>query len=146
MKKLFVLFAMVIMMHSATSAAAVPHTMSVKVSGHGKRYTASVYWRDEKIASYKFSRKPMIRIVESDKLTSRMLTTRKNKVLYIEYFVGKQINKEGDGRIDTNRKYNYVSYKRSGFHKGDKIRTYCVYNPHTNYEDDISERYDELVD
>ena len=145
MKKITILLLMIIALYPVNVRASVPRTMSVKVYGHGKRYRADVYWRSDKIASYKFNRKPKIKFVPANKLTYKMLVTRRNKVLYIEYFTGTQLNADGDGAIDINSYYNYVSYRRCGFHTGDKIRTYCVYNPYTNYVDDISERYDELI-
>ena len=110
----------------------------------GKKYRVDVFWRWEKISSYMFNQKPQVKFIKNDKLTRKMLVNRKNKILYIEVDTGTQINEKGDGKIDTkNPYYNYISYKRCGFKKGDRIRTYCIYNPYTNWEDDIIERYDE---
>lgn len=56
---------------------------------------------------------------------------------------------EGDGRVlnYTDPDYYYINYSRvENISVGDVILTYCVYNPNTNYEDDILERFDYIID
>lgn len=130
--KLIALIAIILL---STSASARP--MTVKVNRCRAGYRTTVYWRREKIAAYRFKRKPKVRFIKSAKLTGKMLTSRKGKTLYIEIIDGKQINRRGDG-ITTGG--YYIRYH--GFRKGDHIRSYCVYNPYTNYIDDVVERYD----
>ena len=49
---------------------------------------------------------------------------------------GKILNTPEDGGC-------YISYDRvEDARKGDLIVTYCVYNPYTNWEDDVIERWD----
>lgn len=114
-------------------------SMDVKVTKH----TAKVYWKGNKVATYRFKRKPSVKFVGTDKLTYKKLANRKGRTLYIEICTGKVLDNKGNGRVDTKSKYNYISYKRTGFRKGSKVRTYLVYSPYNNYEDDITERFDE---
>ncbi len=133
MKKIPVLLLLIILL--ATPVSARP--MTVKVNRCRTGYRATVYWRHKKITAYRFKRKPKVRFVKSAKLTEKMLTSRKGKTLYIEIIDGKQIDRHGNGL--TTGGY-YIRYH--GFRKGDRIRSYCVYNPNTNYIDDVAERYD----
>lgn len=49
--------------------------------------------------------------------------------------------------LGVGNKYNYISYKGvKGIRKGDVVLTICIYNPGTNYEDDIVERFDYIID
>lgn len=152
MKKIIILVLMIVTLFPVNVQAAQARTiqttrygsMKVKTIKIGKRYRADVYWRSEKIASYKFNRKPKVKFIKFDRLNFDMLASRKN-TLYIEITTGKQINAKGDGKVDTDDWHNYISYKRCGFKKGDRIRTYCIFNPYTQWEDDIIERYDEKI-
>ena len=153
MKKLMILILALVCLFSAPAYAKQKpletkkfHSMTAKTYKTGKRYLVKVYWKKEKIATYSFKKMPKVKFIKHDNLTCKKLTTRKNKILYIEILTGKQINKAGDGKIQTKDPYyNYISYKREGFQKGDKIRTYCIFNPYNNYEDDVIERYDEKI-
>lgn len=92
---------------------------------------------------------PQIKIVQCGKLTEKMLTHRKGKnVIYIEVITGQVINNKLDGKI-TNKGtffHSYISYKDvESARKGSRIITYCIYNPYTNYEDDIALRLDFVV-
>ncbi len=81
---------------------------------------------------------------ETSELNSDVLQHRNGKVI-IERCVGVVISNVKDGKIlnTANTAHNYISYTGvKGAEKGDKIVTYFVYNPKTNYEDDILERYD----
>ena len=152
MKKFIILVLMIVALFPVNVQAAQARTiqttryrsMTVKTIKIGKRYRADVYWRSEKIASYKFNHKPKVKFVKFDRLNFDMLASRKN-TLYIEITTGKQINAKGDGKVDTDDWHNYISYKRCRFKKGDRIRTYCIFNPYTQWEDDIIERYDEKI-
>ena len=43
--------------------------------------------------------------------------------------------------------YYYISYRSvEDFQEGDTILTYFIYNPDTNYTDDILERFDYVID
>lgn len=94
-------------------------------------------------------------IYDTDELFSdvEILENRiENDSVIVERVVGMVTNRnrEGDGIIlntsDTN--YNYISYRSVDFeiHNGTIILTYLIYNPNTNYVDDIIERYDYILD
>ena len=81
---------------------------------------------------------------ETSELNSDVLQHRNGKVI-IERCVGVVISDGKDGKIlnSSDAAHNYISYAGvKGAKKGDKIVTYFVYDPETNYEDDILERYD----
>lgn len=81
----------------------------------------------------------------SEELTQDVLTARKDWDEYlVEVTTGFVLNDRGDGRADLPEPYNYISYRRVPFETkpGDRIVTYCVYEIHSNGEDDIIARYD----
>lgn len=85
-------------------------------------------------------------IYEPDELTYEDITTRKeNGTVLIERLVGTS-QSNGDGTIlnTSDKQYNYISYKGTNvnYDDGKLFVTYCVYNPDTNYDDDIINRYD----
>lgn len=92
---------------------------------------------------------PEIKVVDGSKLIGKMLMTRKGKnIVYIERIKGVVTNNKGDGKILNAPKGvgTYISYKRvPKAKKGDKIITYCVYDPYTNYTDDIILRLDFIM-
>lgn len=89
---------------------------------------------------------PMVKVVDCNNLTEEMLTTRAERnVMYIERIVGKVTDDEKNGKIlnpPVNSGY-YISYASiEDARKGDLVITYCVYNPFSNYDDDVIERWD----
>lgn len=89
---------------------------------------------------------PMVKIIDCNDLTEEMLTSRKeHNIMYIERIIGKVTDNKKNGKIlnpPVNGGY-YISYDRvEDARKGDLIITYCVYNPYTNWEDDVIERWD----
>lgn len=92
---------------------------------------------------------PQIKIVQCGKLTEKMLTHRKGKnIIYIEVITGQVINNKLDGEIINKGTFfhSYISYKDvEGARKGSRIITYCIYNPYTNYEDDVALRLDFIM-
>lgn len=89
---------------------------------------------------------PRIEVIDCNDLTLEMLTTRKEKnVMYIEKIVGVVTDDNGNGEVLNPPKDGgyYISYDRvEDARKGDYIVTYCVYNPYTNWDDDVIERWD----
>lgn len=89
---------------------------------------------------------PVIKVIDCNKLTEEMLTTRtEHNVMYIERIIGKVTDNEKNGTVlnppvDGGYYISYASVK--GARKGDLIVTYCVYNPYSNYDDDVIERWD----
>lgn len=77
-------------------------------------------------------------VIQETKLTDKMLATRKQKrIQYIEVQKVKVTNakkKFGICRLGTKIDLSFVKGK---LHKGDIVINYLVWNPYTNYEDDV---------
>ena len=90
-----------------------------------------------------------VEIWETDDLTLEDIVTRQDRdALVIERLVGVVLNEDGDGQVlnTADPYYNYISYRGiPGAQPGDIIVTYCFYDPTTNVEDDIIERYDTII-
>lgn len=89
---------------------------------------------------------PVEKVIDCNDLTEEMLTTRKeDNIMYIERIIGVVTDDEKNGKI-LNPPMNggcYINYTSvDGARKGDYIVTYCVYNPYSNYDDDVIERWD----
>lgn len=89
---------------------------------------------------------PMVKVIDCNDLTEEMLTTRtEHNIMYIERIIGKVTDNEKNGKVlnpPENGGY-YISYTSvEDARKGDLIITYCVYNPYSNYDDDVIERWD----
>ena len=89
---------------------------------------------------------PVTKVIDCNDLTEEMLTTRADhNIMYIERIIGKVTDNEKNGTVlnpPENGGY-YISYASvEDARKGDLIVTYCVYNPFSNYEDDVIERWD----
>lgn len=104
----------------------------------------------------------LFKVYNSADLTAERLENR-NGDLIIEKLYGIVIDEEGNGKIlegqqdfikAHSRQYEnidfnnyYISYKRvAGVKQGDIILTYCIYNPDSNYSDDIIARFDYIMD
>ena len=91
---------------------------------------------------------PITRVIDCDKLTEKMLTHRSSKkhhIMYIERIVGCVTDNEKNGKVlnppvDGGYYISYASVDDAEI--GDTIITYCVYNPYSNYDDDVIERWD----
>lgn len=89
---------------------------------------------------------PMVKVIDCNDLTEKMLTSRKeHNIMYIECIIGVVTDNNRNGKIlnpPVDGGY-YISYDHvEDARQGDYIVTYCVYNPYTNYEDDVIERWD----
>lgn len=67
---------------------------------------------------------------------------KRNGKIIIEIIEGEVINKKGDGKDTCGY---YIKYDKKQFKKGDKVQSVFVYNPNTNYTDDILYRIDTLI-
>lgn len=91
-------------------------------------------------------------IYDSRNVTGGMLANRtKSEKIIIERVIAiiTNRNREGDAKIlNTNGDYNYISYYGTDldYTTGTVMITYLMYNPETDYEDDIIERYDYVLD
>lgn len=88
-----------------------------------------------------------IRILQTDEVTNKVLTNRKNRYIVIEITIGKVLNNNKDGKVlnTKDRYYNYISYKGiKGIKKNDKIVTITVY-ANNNEEDNIAIRFDKKI-
>lgn len=89
---------------------------------------------------------PMVKVIDCNDLTEEMLTTRKEKnIMYIERIIGKVTDNAKNGKVfnppvDGGYYISYASVEDAEI--GDTIITYCVYNPFSNYDDDVIERWD----
>ena len=91
-------------------------------------------------------------IYDSRNVTGGMLATRtKSEKIIIERVIAiiTNRNREGDAKVlNTNGDYNYISYYGTDldYTTGTVMITYLMYNPETDYGDDIIERYDYVLD
>ena len=91
---------------------------------------------------------PITKVIDCDKLTEKMLTHRSSKkhhIMYIERIYGIVTDNENNGKVLNPPEDGgyYISYASvTDAEIGDTIITYCVYNPYTNYDDDVIERWD----
>ena len=87
-----------------------------------------------------------VREYYTEDLTYGILANRGDDII-IEKIIGTVINNRKDGKIMGQDEYNYISYKDvKGARKGDTILTICIYTPGNNYEDDIADRFDYIID
>ena len=87
-----------------------------------------------------------VKFISYKKLTYKKLVNRKkNKIIYVEIIDGFVINDNNYAGL-TGDGY-YISYEGidDRLPKGTKIRTYCIYDPSNNYEDDIISRSDRVI-
>lgn len=87
-------------------------------------------------------------IIDSSDLTFEEIENRNGKLI-IERVIGVVEDAEtGAGHCVNGEEYwNYISYNCvDKIHNGDVICTYFVYNPDTNYYDDIISRFDYVID
>ena len=153
MKKVWQIFILELLMitifatvHKANAETVVCNgNLRIEVSrDHGDTI---ILFSDGRVRRYDFSGR--VEVISEKKLTANKLRARRNKVIYIEKITSRAINKNW-GRIIRKVKSKWVDtpymicYEHSNMrvHKGDKIRTYCVYSPYTRWIDDIDERYD----
>lgn len=90
----------------------------------------------------------IIEVYDSSELTLEMLQNRNGKII-IEKCIGMVTSSEGDGKVlnYTNPDYYYINYSDvENIREGTIVLTYFIYNPDTNYEDDILERFDYIID
>lgn len=81
-------------------------------------------------------------VYDSSELTEDILANRQGKLI-IEKCVGTVLDNEKNGAIqNADSDYNYISYADVDCTKGDSVITYLIYNPETNYTDDVIERFD----
>lgn len=77
-------------------------------------------------------------VYDSSELTEDILANRQGKLI-IEKCVGTVTDDEKNGNLEDG---SYISYESVDCTKGDIIVTYLIYNPDTNYTDDVIERFD----
>ena len=85
-------------------------------------------------------------IIDSSELSNEELENRNGKLI-IERVIGVVDDAEtGAGHVLNNENF-YISYKRvDGISNGNVICSYFVYNPDTNYIDDIIMRFDYVIE
>jgi len=88
-----------------------------------------------------------VKILQTDEITNKILTHRKDNYILIEVIIGKVVNNKKDGKVlnTSDKYYNYISYRGiKGVKKGDKVITITVF-ANNNYEDDIAIRFDKKI-
>lgn len=87
---------------------------------------------------------------ESCDLTTEILCTRAERhEIIIEKIVGVCLDDEGNGQILNawDDDYDYISYASApDIREGDVVMTLLTYNPDTNWDDDVIERCDFVID
>ena len=77
-------------------------------------------------------------VYDSSELTEDVLANRQGKLI-IEKCIGTVIDDEKNGSLEDG---SYISYENVDCIKGNTIVTYLIYNPNTNYTDDVIDRID----
>lgn len=77
-------------------------------------------------------------LYDSSDLTEDILANRQGKLI-IEKCVGTVTDEDRNGSLEDG---SYISYADVDCAKGDTITTYLIYNPKSNYTDDVIERFD----
>ena len=80
---------------------------------------------------------------ETEELTADILNNRNGNIV-MEKCIGRVTSENGDGEILNGN--GYISYTGINAKKGNVILTYFVYNPDSNFEDDIISRFDYIID
>lgn len=75
---------------------------------------------------------------DSSELTEDILANRQGKLI-IEKCIGTVTDDEKNGSLEDG---SYISYESVDCTKGDTITTYLIFNPETNYTDDVIKRFD----
>ena len=145
------------------SAFLIGKTMSTQPKPNAKQYLAvndiqsiDYYTSENKLTintssdSYDFE--PTINVIpsktetdnicqlyDSSELTEDVLANRQGKLI-IEKCIGTVIDDEKNGSLEDG---SYISYTDvDDCTKGDTVITYLIFNPDTNYVDDVIERFD----
>lgn len=89
-------------------------------------------------------------LYESCDLTPEILRTRAERhEIIIEKIIGVCLDDEGNGQIlnPWDEDHDYISYASApGIREGDVVMTLLTYNPDTNWDDDVIERRDFVID
>lgn len=84
------------------------------------------------------------KIIDSTEITYEEIEHRNGKLI-IERVIGIVEDTNGNGHALEDENY-YISYARvPNVSKGNIICTYFIYNPDTNYADDILKRFDYII-
>ena len=85
-------------------------------------------------------------VIDSSELTLETLQNRNGKLI-IEKVIGVVDDATNGNGHDINNKNAYINYSRvKGIQNGSVICTYFIYNPNTNYADDIIARFDYIIE
>lgn len=91
----------------------------------------------------------IVEVYDCSELTAEILENRDGKII-IEECIGTVTNKEtGAGKLlnYTDPDYYYISYSNvDGIRDGSVVLTYFIYNPDSNYIDDILYRFDYIIE
>lgn len=114
------------------------------ILSHFLAFTCGLY-ANQKAVEPKAEETLNIQMYEAKDLTNEILESRADGTLIIEKVVGTVLDEELNGAAEGIENY-YISYKSvEGVKKGDKVETYFVYNPHSQYFDDTIARIDFIL-
>ena len=119
--------------------------LSLPISATGKSFPSLATLRKVR------KREGLVRVLDGKDMASRkvdrILSGKGDLVIEISY--GIVLNAKGDGRMinTSSKRYNYISYRKvKGARKGDVVMSVFIYSPDRKGADDISDRYDWIVD
>jgi len=93
----------------------------------------------------------MVQVFDTSEYSADMLRNRDGKIM-IEECIGVVTGTALDGSLCGkilncgNPEYDYIGYRGIDAEIGDVILSYFIYNPDTEFEDDILYRFDYVID
>lgn len=88
----------------------------------------------------------IVQVRDASELSIEDIQQRNGNIL-IEEVIGVVTSAEGDGHALNYDGNYYINYSRvPGAEVGTVVLSYFIYNPDTDYEDDIIARYDYIID
>lgn len=124
----------------------------ITVDGLRAEYMGDIGWEyeDELIADFSERYDGNVIIYNSNELSLEMLENRNGDVIIERCYGVVTDGENGVGKVlyPYDEDYDYISYFRCkgfGIREGTLIMTYLIYNPDSNYCDDIIDRFDCLV-
>ena len=125
----------------------VPSTQMYRINGKLKPVNSYTALEREFISTLPEKGYISTAIFDASELTTEMLESRTPEVIIIERCISivTNANEEGDGKVLNYDGGYYIKHDK-GIEDGTIMLTYFVYNPNTQYYDDIIERYDFVLD
>ena len=125
----------------------VPSTQMYRINGRLKPVNSYANLEREFISTLPAKGYISTAIFDASELTTEMLESRTPEVAIIERCISivTNANEEGDGKMLNYDGGYYIKHDK-GIEDGTIMLSYFIYNPNTQYYDDIIERYDFVLD